>query len=77
DSIALVRAVHAHPFRPKMVGASMIGPQATAVKTALGPLLNGFVNYEYWAPSPALMFSGVQDFLATYQARAADAGVDL
>ena len=77
DSIALVRAVHAHAFRPKMVGASMIGPQATAVKTALGPLLNGFVNYEYWAPSPALMFSGVQDFLATYQARAADAGVDL
>lgn len=77
DSIALVRAVHAHAFRPKMVGASMIGPQATAVKTALGPLLNGFVNYEYWAPSPALMFPGVQEFLAAYQARAADAGVDL
>lgn len=77
DSIALVRAVHAHAFRPKMVGASMIGPQATAVKTALGPLLNGFVNYEYWAPSPALMFPGVQDFLASYQGRAADAGVDL
>lgn len=76
DSIALVRAVHAHAFRPKMVGASMIGPQATAVKTALGPLLNGFVNYEYWAPSPALMFPGVQEFLAAYQARAADAGVD-
>lgn len=55
----------------------MIGPQNTAVKTALGPLLNGFVNYEYWAPSPALMFTGVEAFLATYQDRAADAGVDL
>ncbi len=77
DSVALVRAVHAHPFRPKMVGASMIGPQNTAVKTALGPLLNGFVNYEYWAPSPALMFTGVEAFLATYQARAPEAGVDL
>ncbi|MCW5963631.1 MAG: amino acid ABC transporter substrate-binding protein [Bryobacterales bacterium] len=51
DSIGLVRAIHAHPFRPKMVGASMIGPQNTAVKTTLGPLLNGFMNYEYWQPS--------------------------
>jgi hypothetical protein len=52
DSIGLVRTIHAHPFRPKMVGASMIGPQNTAVKTTLGPLLNGFVNYEYWEPGP-------------------------
>ncbi|MDH2384471.1 amino acid ABC transporter substrate-binding protein [Bradyrhizobium sp. CER78] len=77
DSIGLVRAIHAHPFRPKMVGASMIGPQNTAVKAALGPLLNGFINYEYWAPVPKMMFPGVQEFLSTYQARARDAGVDL
>lgn len=77
DSIGLVRAIHAHPFRPKMVGAGMIGPQNTAVKTALGPLLNGFVNYEYWAPVSTMMFPGVQEFLATYQARAIEAGVDL
>jgi len=77
DSIGLVRAIHAHPFRPKMVGAGMIGPQNTAVKTTLGPLLNGFVNYEYWAPVPKMMFAGVQEFLGTYQARAGDAGVDL
>jgi branched-chain amino acid transport system substrate-binding protein len=76
DSIGLVRAIHAHPFRPKMVGASMIGPQNTAVKTTLGPLLNGFVNYEYWAPVPKMMFPGVQEFLNTYQARAGAAGVD-
>jgi branched-chain amino acid transport system substrate-binding protein len=31
-----------------MVGGAMIGPQNTEVKTALGPQLNGFVNYEYW-----------------------------
>jgi branched-chain amino acid transport system substrate-binding protein len=77
DSIGLVRAIHAHPFRPKMVGAGMIGPQNTAVKTTLGPLLNGFVNYEYWAPVPRMMFPGVQDFLDSYQARAGEAGVDL
>ena len=76
DSIGLVRAIHAHPFRPKMVGAGMIGPQNTAVKTALGPLLNGFVNYEYWVPVAGMMFPGVREFLDTYQARAGDAGVD-
>jgi len=77
DSIGLVRTIHAHPFRPKMVGGAMIGPQNTAVKAALGPLLNGFVNYEYWVPTPRRMFPGVQEMLNTYQARANDAGVDL
>jgi branched-chain amino acid transport system substrate-binding protein len=77
DSIGLVRAIHAHPFRPKMVGAGMIGPQNTAVKTTLGPLLNGLVNYEYWAPVPSMMFAGVKKLLNSYQARAGDAGVDL
>ncbi len=76
DSVGLVRAVRAHPFRPKMVGASMIGPQNAEVKTALGPLLNGFVNYEYWQPVPKMMFPGVKEFLSTYQARAVQAGVD-
>lgn len=76
DSIGLVRAIHAHPFRPKMVGAGMIGPQNTAVKTTLGPLLNGFVNYEYWVPTPRRMFPSVQEMLNTYQARAGDAGID-
>jgi branched-chain amino acid transport system substrate-binding protein len=77
DSTGLVRAIHAHPFRPKMVGAGMIGPQNTSVKTTLGPMLNGFVNYEYWQPVPKMRFIGVEQFLKTYQARAADAGVDL
>lgn len=76
DSIGLVRAIRAHTFRPKMVGASMIGPQNATVKAALGPLLNGFVNYEYWVPVPGLMFDGVQRLLSTYRARAAGAGVD-
>jgi branched-chain amino acid transport system substrate-binding protein len=76
DSIGLVRTIHAHRFRPKMVGAGMIGPQNTAVKTALGPLLNGFVNYEYWQPVLTMRFPGVQKLLDTYQARARGAGVD-
>ena len=77
DSIGLVRAVRGHPFRPKMVGGGMIGPQNTAVKTTLGAQLNGFVNYEYWQPAPRMMFPGVKQLLKTYQTRAGEAGVDL
>jgi branched-chain amino acid transport system substrate-binding protein len=55
----------------------MIGPQNTAVRTTLGPQLNGFVNYEYWVPVPKMAFPGVHEMLNTYQARAADADVDL
>lgn len=77
DSTDFIRSLRRHAWRPKMVGASMIGPQNAEVKTALGPLLNGVVNYEYWAPSPKLMFEGAADVLTTYQWWAADAGVDL
>lgn len=76
DSIGLIRAIHASSFRPKMVGASMIGPQSAAARAVLGPLLNGFVNYEYWAPVPSMMFEGASAFLDTYQARAITRNVD-
>lgn len=76
DSIDLVRALHASAFRPKMVGASMIGPQTAAVRTVLGPLLNGLVNYEYWAPVDSMMFPGAYEFLVTYQGRAREEQVD-
>jgi branched-chain amino acid transport system substrate-binding protein len=77
DSIDLVRALRTHTFRPKMVGASMIGPQNTSVKTTLGSLLNGIVNYEYWVPVPAMMYPGVEKFLQAYRDRALNEGVDL
>ncbi|MGW3728799.1 amino acid ABC transporter substrate-binding protein [Streptomyces sp. NPDC000851] len=77
DSVSLARTIRSHHFRPKMVGGAMIGPQNTAVRTQLGPLLNGFVNYEYWAPVPKMMFPGVQELLNTYQEQSAEAGVDL
>jgi len=76
DSVGLIRALDKHSFRPKMVGASMIGPQNTEVRTKLGPLLNGIVNYEYWVPAPALAFKGVDELLKTYRARAAGSDVD-
>ncbi|RYD23126.1 MAG: branched-chain amino acid ABC transporter substrate-binding protein [Verrucomicrobiaceae bacterium] len=76
DSIALVRAINEWDYAPKMIGASMIGPQSASVKTILGPLLNGIVNYEYWLPVSKMMFEGVKDLMEEYQSRAASAGVD-
>ncbi|WP_264538140.1 amino acid ABC transporter substrate-binding protein [Flavobacterium sp. N1736] len=76
DSVGLVRAVNAGDYRPKMVGGAMIGPQSASVKKELGPLLNGFVNYEYWMPVPKMDFPGVADVLSRYQARAKIENVD-
>jgi branched-chain amino acid transport system substrate-binding protein len=76
DSIRIVRAIAESGYTPRLVGGAMIGPQSTAVKTTLGPLLNGFVNYEYWLPVPTLMFTGAQALIDAYQSRAIDEGVD-
>lgn len=76
DSIDLVRAVQAHPYKPKMVGAAMIGPQNSQVKQALGALLNGIVNYEYWVPAPSMAFDGVQDLMHSYRQRSAGTDLD-
>ncbi|MEV0053165.1 amino acid ABC transporter substrate-binding protein [Saccharopolyspora shandongensis] len=70
DSIGLVKALRSSDWVPKMVGGAMTGPQSTAVKSALGPLLNGVVNYEYWLPVPSMMFTGVEALMNTYQLRA-------
>jgi branched-chain amino acid transport system substrate-binding protein len=76
DSIKLVQAIRSHAFHPKMTGGAMIGPQNTSVRGTLGALLNGFVNYEYWVPSPKLMFPGVRELLEAYQSRATAADID-
>jgi branched-chain amino acid transport system substrate-binding protein len=76
DSIGLVRSIHASNYYPKMVGGAMIGPQSASVKTELGPLLNGFVNYEYWMPVPKMNFPGVSDMLAKYQTQAIAENID-
>jgi branched-chain amino acid transport system substrate-binding protein len=77
DSVGFVRAVNEIGYKPKMIGCGMVGLQATAIKTQLGPLLNGFVNYDFWLPIDKLNFPGVAEFLKRYQARAAAAGVDV
>ena len=59
-----------------MVGGAMIGPQNTSVRTSLGPLLNGVVNYEYWAPVPSMATPAVRAMLEVYQTRVGPSGID-
>jgi branched-chain amino acid transport system substrate-binding protein len=76
DSVGIVRAVNELGFKPKAIGGAMVGLQATAIKSQLGPLLNGFINYEFWLPVQQMQFPGVADLISRYQARAAAEGVD-
>jgi branched-chain amino acid transport system substrate-binding protein len=76
DSVGMVRAVNEIGYKPKMIGGGMVGLQATAIKTQLGPLLNGFVNFDYWLPIEKMSFPGVSEFITKYQSRAQREGVD-
>jgi branched-chain amino acid transport system substrate-binding protein len=76
DSVGIVRAVNEIGFKPKLIGGAMVGPQNASMKAALGPLLNGFVNYDFWLPVPKMNFPGVADLMKKYQDRAAAEGVD-
>jgi branched-chain amino acid transport system substrate-binding protein len=76
DSVGILRAVDAVGLVPGIVGGAMIGPQNGAVKSDLGPLLNGVVNYEYWLPVPKMMYPGIGQMIEEYQARAVNVGAD-
>jgi len=76
DSVGFVRAVNEIGFKPKIIGGGMVGLQSTSVKTQLGPMLNGFVDYDFWLPVDTMKFPGVHEMLARYQAKAEAEGVD-
>jgi branched-chain amino acid transport system substrate-binding protein len=76
DSVGMVKAVNEVGFKPKMIGGAMVGLQATVFKMQLGPLLNGFTNYETWVPAKTMETPGVLEFLKTYQSKAGAEGVD-
>jgi branched-chain amino acid transport system substrate-binding protein len=77
DTVGLIKAMHEVGFKPKMWGGAMVGLQSTALKTQLGPLLNGIVNFETWMPVKALASPGALDFLSKYRERAKTAGTDV
>jgi branched-chain amino acid transport system substrate-binding protein len=77
DSVGMLRAAQEVGLQPKIFGGGMVGLQFTSVMTSMGPMLNGVVNYDFWAPEPSLLaFPGIKEFLKEYQARAEKAGVD-
>ncbi|HBK07180.1 MAG TPA: branched-chain amino acid ABC transporter substrate-binding protein [Acetobacteraceae bacterium] len=76
DSAGILRAANEMGLKARLFGGSLVGLASAAMKTQLGPLLNGVVLGEQWVPAPKLRYPGVMDFLQTYRARAAEAGVD-
>ena len=76
DSVGMVKTVNEVGFKPKMIGGAMVGLQATVFKMQLGPLLNGFTNYETWVPAKTMETPGVLEFLKVYQSKAGAEGVD-
>jgi branched-chain amino acid transport system substrate-binding protein len=73
----MLRAARETGLKARLFGGGMVGLQSTAIKTQLGELLNGIVDYDFWLPwggygNPEAMAS----FLKQYQDRAGAAGVD-
>lgn len=77
DSVGIIRAAHEVGFKPKMFGGGMVGLQATAIKTQLGPLLNGIITYDFWLPWAGFATDEGRELIKKYQTKSAAAGVDL
>ena len=60
DTVGMIRAANEVGLNVKMFGGGMVGLQATAIKTQLGPLLNGIVNFDFWLPVARLQHAGGQ-----------------
>jgi branched-chain amino acid transport system substrate-binding protein len=76
DTVGMIRAASEVGLKAKLFGGGMVGLQATAIKTQLGPLLNGIVDYDFWLPVGAYATPEAMDLLQRYQAKASSAGVD-
>src|SRR6516165_6699585 len=75
SSVGMVLAANELNLKAKMFGGGMVGLQGIAVKSKLGPKLNGIINYETWVPSEKMM-APAAEFFKKYQARAAAEGAD-
>ncbi len=78
ESAAIVRAVAEIGVGPsvKIIGGGMVGLQFAPIMESLGPLLNGFVNYNSWVPEKTMANPAVSDFLKRYSVRAKAEKVD-
>ncbi|HTW70307.1 MAG TPA: amino acid ABC transporter substrate-binding protein [Acetobacteraceae bacterium] len=76
DTAGMVRAAHEVGLKTKLFGGGMVGLQVSALKTQLGPMLNGIVDYDFWLPWSKEASPESMAFLKAYQAKAGAAGVD-
>ena len=76
DTVGILRAVEETGLKTRMLGGAFVGLPSAALKTQLGPAMNGIVNVELWEPVKPMEFPGVMDFLKKYQARASAEGID-
>jgi len=78
ESAAIVRAVNELGVGPSvmMIGGGMVGLQFAPIMEALGPMLNGFVNYNSWVPEKTMANPAVTAFLQRYSVRAKAEKVD-
>lgn len=76
QTIAAVRAISEVGLKAMMIGGAMTGLQTSDAEGLLGEQLNGFVNFNFWLPSPKMQYPGTMEFLKRYQERAKAAGVD-
>jgi branched-chain amino acid transport system substrate-binding protein len=76
DTVGILHTVSEIGLKTNLLGGGMVGLPTAALKTQLGPRMNGIVNVELWEPVPTMEFPGIIEFLTKYQARAASEGVD-
>jgi branched-chain amino acid transport system substrate-binding protein len=80
DTVGIIHAVSEIGLKTNLLGGAFVGLPTAALKTQLGPQINGIVNVELWEPVPKMEnpaeFPGITEFLAKYQAKAPAAGVD-
>jgi branched-chain amino acid transport system substrate-binding protein len=76
DTVGFIRAINEVGLKAKIVGGGMVGLQFAALKTQLGPMLNGITNFDQYVPSPTIKRPGIEKFLEKYQAKAAELGID-
>jgi branched-chain amino acid transport system substrate-binding protein len=76
DSAGLLRAASELRMSARMFGGAMIGPQISAQKAQLGPILNNMVNWDIYSPEPTMQFPGVNALLTRYREIAARENTD-
>jgi branched-chain amino acid transport system substrate-binding protein len=76
DSIGLLRSANELQLQARVLGGVMIGPQVTAIRAQLGPILNNLVCWDVYAPEPTMQFPGIDAFLTRYREAAAKEKTD-